>query len=409
MQLVLALITLRLMTTFLDQTHIGSTFVIAAVSLGFTQIFTYPVAYYFNKKIGSVDLNFPIFREFLPAFIYFAVIALLGFAVLFFTKDVVGYAIYVQREAFFIYVGLYIFFNSTFRMLEIFFSSPAHLGAKSILQLSAQIFSLVGAIVSVKFFSATAVGWLSGLLAGQFLAIVLSSFWKTEVIQTPEVRSAEGSRIPYAHIGLLTFLGSFIWFISQGYRMIIEKYVDVQSLAFLGVAFSIVMILFCACDLFVTEKISWQDRWMQAVRLYLPLYFVILILVPASLRFLVSERLSAIGNYVILAATVQFMWQFSKLIFEGFLEKSKSAWLLLPYLVGTLSLCAGLIYLDQVNRLLVVKVMLLLVATSILILAIQLALVKFVLKENLGVKNLLRVGAFCLPLGAIFYFTRGAF
>ncbi|MBC7742932.1 MAG: oligosaccharide flippase family protein [Bdellovibrionaceae bacterium] len=426
-QAVISILTIRLMTELLSQTEVGNQYIINSMILWFSLVLINPIGMFVNRHIHEWQKQGQLQAMVKNVNMYFLFIAVCSVPLLGAARYFLKVGLTIQAEPLLIYVGIYIFFSTWFQTLISFFNLFEFQKQFVMLNVISQILGLGMAVVAVTWLQPTGLSWLSGLLAGQILSLVLGIFVykkyfpQSEINQTSSFSLFNKNTLIFCYPVALATL--FMWFMNQGYRLYIEKYIGVEALATLGVALGLAASVAALIEALTTQyyypafyakiahstlndrQAAWQKLWDNTAIIYIPFCFLTMATAPFLVRLLTAEKFHHVTLFVLMGAFIELFRQMSNVAYLASHAEKKTQNTIAPYLFGSLLLVFLLAVLRNFGLLDIFNICLCLVGVGLLTLVFNVVVVKRVLNVKINYLNLLKVFIFALPLLIIHYFN----
>lgn len=369
------------MTKFLPVSEIGQQYVVNAFILWFSLVLINPVGMFVNRHIygwkhaKTLILRLKNLNTYL---VLISVLSLIIIGLLYRFTDV-----FVQYKLWSIlaYFAFYIYFSTWFQTLISIFNIFDHQKDFVILNLMSLVLGLVFACAGVVYIKPTSLIWLAGLLVGQTLAfiygyVLLRKYELTHLLddgepneQHPEdIKLAPKTTFDFCYpIAITTF---FMWFLTQGYRIVVERAAGAEMIASIGIGLGLATSLSAIVESVTSQYLypkyyssltnstlesrsaAWKDLWDKAVALYIPTIFV---LFPGSVfvaKVILSKNFEGIYIVAFAGLLIELGRLFSNIIYLAAHAEKRTKMNIVPYFWGAVFLViylVALIYLNKVN------------------------------------------------------------
>jgi O-antigen/teichoic acid export membrane protein len=364
-QAALALIAIRILTTFLDKENVGMTYVVAGLVFYFSLIFINPVGMYLNRKLHQWFREKELRAAFSVLNWYFLGVAFFSIPVVLFSYFVLRVGTGYMAWQLCLLVFLNIYAGTWFQTLCPTLNMLEHRGAFVVINLVSQLAGLIGSIVGVMFIERTAFVWLLGILGGQSLGAILSWIYfrgnvesrKTTVPGSP---SLFFNRSVFYFCFPIAITTAFMWGQTQSYRLIVEAEMGAEALGILGVGLGVAASIAGLIESIVSQYFfpqyyatisvegvkarakAWRLLSLNALSVYIPTTLFIVFGAPFILRILVSTSFAESLSLVAWGALVEFLRMTTNLLYSISQSEMKTKATILPYAVGAVTVLVGL-------------------------------------------------------------------
>src|SRR3989344_4217331 len=227
----ISILTIRIMTTVLAKDEIGSQYLIQSIILWFSLVLINPFVMFINRHVHEWFQSNQLVSALKKMNVYFP-------------KEVLSIGANQSTVSVMVLVFLYIYLSTWFQTLTSFFNLFNYQKHFVFLNISSQALGLIFAYGLTIEFQMSAFYWMLGLLVGQFASLLMAFLFlrqnqyfnsKTQINAKLNIFTKET-----LHFCLPVALATvFMWFQTQGYRLIIEKSSGVELLAILGVSLGV--------------------------------------------------------------------------------------------------------------------------------------------------------------------------
>lgn len=361
------------MTEFLNQNEIGNQYLINSMILWFSLVLINPIGMFVNRHLHEWRSQKIIWSVILQLNKYFIFVALLAVPILFLVQKLIGIASQIETVPLIIYAVIYIYLSTWFQTIVSFLNLFDFQKEFVIINVLSQSLGLLFSVLLGYCISPNVFSWLFGLLGGQVFALliaimlikknILNDQIKTKSLKLRIVFSKQTFYFCYP-IAITTL---FMWFLSQGYRIVVENELGSVALASLGVGLGIAASVSSIVESITTQyfypgyykslensqidsrRAAWLKLWKSAISVYIPCFFLTISTAPFLVKILVSSKFFNIVPYVIMGALFEFFRQVSNILYIVSHAEKKTKNTIMPYLVGAVVL-SGSIFLMKKNQ-----------------------------------------------------------
>jgi len=364
-QIIVSLVAVRVFTAFLSIAEVGNIYLINSIIGFFGLSLINPVQMYgYRKMYQWADEKFLINYFFLFN-LYLSFLAFLSLPVTYVLTRTLGVANSLDLTHLMLFLMFYLYaltWNQTILPTLNMLNQRAAFVAFTCITLTVGI---VLSIMSVKFFSATALGWLNGQLVAQGLVAVVALLYfrrifrdrlaldLRQLIKNNQLQSVLVFVFP------LCLTNFFMWLQNQSYRMIVEKQIGLEFLGMLGLGLSIASNVSAAVESIVQQwyypryyrEISTDDpmhrtkAWNKMTQMILPIYTMLTImmscLAPFMMSILASRRFSGAFLFLIYGAWIELFRMTTNLLASVAHAEMQTTFLIRAYVAGGLIAVCG--------------------------------------------------------------------
>jgi O-antigen/teichoic acid export membrane protein len=330
LQIVISLVSVRIMTTLLASYEVGNYYLIFSVLSFFSLFLINPINVYINRNSHAWVDHGLLYNRLFNFNIYLTLVCLLSMPVLLVLKKTTGLfsGMPLQHVMIFIAVGLFL---STWNQLIIptlnLLNHRVSFVVFSTLTLG---LSLLCSIVFAQIFTGTAIAWLAGQATAQALVTLAAYRYFRRVVpgalDLAESRSVTSRRqvrtvLNFALPVYVTTL--LMWTQNQSYRLIVEQRLGLEYLALIGLGLGIASNIAAAVEALMQQlylptfyreitnatSVERAQAWNSLAQLALPVYLSLAVFVsclaPFIVQVLAHEKFAGAWLYVALGAWIE--------------------------------------------------------------------------------------------------------
>lgn len=428
LQAVLSVLTIRFMTELISPIEVGNQYLINSIVLWFGLVLINPVGMYINRHLHEWRDNHEMRFYLKKINKYFLAVACLSLPIIFIMQTYfkLGGSVPVfQLQLFaFFYILIGIWYQTTVSFLNLFEYQKMFVS----LNVFSQLMGLALACIIVNFFRADAIGWMFGLLSGQIVTSIVLFLYLNKMFPKgtqsnipPQNKLYDLSAFKFCYPVALTTI--FIWFLNQGYRLLVEKNLGAQTLAEIGVGFGIALGVLGSIEVIVTQyfypkyyaslnnatyekrKEAWLNLWSNTTGIYILSAGLVFSMSHLILRLLASSQFQHVIGFVLVGFLIEFFKQNSNIMYISAHGERDTKGVILPYMFGAIFLACGFLYGAHYNQLTVNLVAGILLASHMLTYIFNVVQMKKILKVTLNLKIVWFSFLFALPFGLIFFIS----
>ncbi len=430
LQSLIAIASIRLMTTLLDKENVGYNYLIISITSYFSLILINPLGVYLNRHIHEWNRDGILRNRFKQLSGYFLLIAAISIPMVIAGSKFAGIGRGISLTSLAALVAAYVFFSTWSLTLYTSLNMLEHREAFVLLGVVAQVAGLLFGILFVTMLTHTAVGWLLGILAGQTLAGVMAWwYYKSRVFpanSNPAAPSALFKKDLVWFCVPIAITTVFMWTQNHSYRLIIESSLGAEFLASLAVGLGVASSLAGVIESLVTQyfypgyyaattsrdtevRISaWNGFFKNAISIFIPGMAFSLVSAKYIMFFLVAKQFHNTFHVLMFGLAIEFFRMISNVAHVVSYSEKNTKMTIAPYVLGAMSLLAilGAILKDFVHGDKATLILMALWFSGIVTCVTMFVSMRRILKVYIDFKFLFRTLAYCLPLAAGFYFSR---
>ncbi len=424
-QAVVSILSIRVMTEMLSTAEVGHQYLVNSIILWFSLVLINPMGMFVNRHVHEWHRQKQLLAAIKKLNVYFLTIAVLSLPIILITIFGFNLGQSLPVHNLVVYVGCYIFFSTWFQTLSSFFNLFDFQKQFVSLNVISQVFGLLFAVLGVQLFGATGLNWLTGLLLGQALALIIGTvlyrikFSVSEQPLSQKLSLFNRQTLLFCYPIAITTL--FMWFITQGYRLYVEKYIGVEALASLGVGLGLAASVAALVEALTTQffypkfyssiaesttidrQAAWSALWKNASTIYIPFCFLTVAAAPFLVKVLTAEQFHHVVIFVVIGAFVELFRQLSNIAYLASHAEKKTKNTIVPYLSGAVALAGLLFYLKTSSDFTIYSVTVALLLSGIITLIANLIAVFKVQSPRLELKSIAVMSLMSVPVLAIYF------
>lgn len=433
-QALLSILTIKMMTHYLSVEEIGHQYIINAFILWFSFVLINPVGMFVNRHVHEWQKNSSLLLNFKKLNLYFFIISILSLLIV--TALYITTSFFSSFSLFKIifYFSFYVFFSTWFQTLTSMFNLFNQQKKFIILNNLSLFLGLCLAICGVLFYENSALIWLVGLLLGQIVSLFLGFYWfyKSQFFSFVQFENSiqiNNNSCPSPFFSKQTFnycypvaiTTLFMWFNSQGYRVLVEKTIGIEQLASLGLGLGLAASLssilesvvsqylypvyykeIAHSDLFNRSK-AWLDLWEKASSIYLCTIFLFLPLSIIAVDFLLSKKFDGIYFVIFLGLGLELFRLLTNLTYLVAHAEKKTENNIKAYFWGSLVLLGSVFFMSYLNFLNVKTILFGLCISSLTVFAANYLSIQNISNVKISFARLFKLFIYNTPQVIFFY------
>jgi O-antigen/teichoic acid export membrane protein len=429
-QSLLAIASIRLMTSLIDKENVGYNYLIISIISYFSLILINPVGVYLNRHIHEWHRHRILRHRLTQITGYFLLIAMVSVPAVIICFKFLGVGRGIPLSSLTALVAVYVFFSSWALTLYTNLNMLEHRVAFVCLGLVAQATGIFFAVLFVTTITQTAVGWLLGILVGQVFAGAMAWWYYKAKVFLEHQGQIESSALFKKDLAVfcvpIAITTVFMWTQNHSYRLLIEPSLGPEFLASLAVGLGIANSLSAVIESLVIQyfhpgyfaasanpdvnaRISaWNSFFKNSISIFIPYMVFCLVSAKFLMFFLVAEQFRNTFPVLMFGLGLELLRMISNVAYVVSFSEKKTKTTIVPYMLGATSLLGllSLILMDWLpgeKTTLILTALLLAGAITCVSMFIS---VRRILNIHIDLNFLFRTAAYCAPLAAAFFFIR---
>lgn len=327
-QILLALVSMRVMTRFLSGAEVGHVYLVLSLASYFSLVFISPVGQYINRRIHRWHQEKSLLSRFSLYNLYVMAVSAGAIPVLYSVRYAFGIGAGFPVVALLLTVAALIYFgtwNSTLiPALNMLNFRRSFVG----LTVFTLVFSLAFSMLFVLSVQRTALFWLLGQISGLLLlsAAALYYFFRKVLVDSSVPVQFRGGALSGIYKFSLPLLVTsfFMWVQGQSYRVVVEKNIGAEFLGLLAVGLGVASSIGAAVESMLQQiyypiyyrEINTEDHehrtaaWRKMAGVMLPLYLLVMLFVSFLadhlVTVLVDHKFRAAALFTVFGAWIEF-------------------------------------------------------------------------------------------------------
>jgi O-antigen/teichoic acid export membrane protein len=355
-QIIIMLVSIRLVTTLLSPLEIGNYYIIFALMAFYNLVFLNPIETYMNRHLNKWKDDENLLNSLFIYYVLLLFMAILSIPISIIIYNIFNYHDNFNMLLFILFIFISIIISSAHRKI-IYGLNTLHYRKEFMLYLITTLVLGLGFSVLLTYYFPFALGWLFGLVFAEL--ILLYSIYKIYIknnnlnllyIKEKLTKRKIKEIIYFSYpIAMTTFL---MWGQNTSYRLIIDMRYSAEILGIIAVGFAVSSAVFNAIQsismqyfnpIFLT-KIHNANRdertqaWNNMAEQITPIYVLTLIftvsLSQVLVNLLVDEQLHSVYIYTMIGAGIEFFRVMTNLLVNVSQSEYKTKSTILPFLFG---------------------------------------------------------------------------
>ncbi|WP_305842136.1 lipopolysaccharide biosynthesis protein [Photobacterium leiognathi] len=409
-QIGIVLISLRVSTTVLPESELGSIYYLTTLQGLFSLFLINPVGQYFNRNTNKWFSNGVIVKCFTNQVKYIFLVAVISSITLIVLSrcNVINIGSSIALEISFLIFAMSL--NQTILPLLNMLNKRK---AFVVFNLFTALFSLLISLILIYIFEATAKFWFIGIIASNLIFSLYGYLYLRQIKcssnKATEIKQNIVEVIKFAlPISIATF---FMWYLSSGYRIEVEKQYGLVFLASLGVGLAVSNQIFNIIESLLTQyfiptlyrniegkdKIGRAFEFNRYLYLMLPIYFstalVTTVAIKNLLPFVVGDKYYSVYVFSFFGIWIEFSRVTSNIFSVVSQIENKTNYFVPSYIISALFLFIGLNFFDYNQN----KLCLIILVANIINMIVIYLLSNRLLRISIPYLNLIKVILYTLP------------
>jgi O-antigen/teichoic acid export membrane protein len=423
LQVFIALVSIKVLTTFLSEKEVGNYYLLQAIILLFSFVFLNPLGQYYGRQLIHWDQKKNLLNA-TSVLLFLRISAIvLSLCIAMVLYELLEYNKYYSLEVFL----LFLFVSLIAGAHGVLLNAVNILGDRvkfTIYMLSTLCIGFILSLVIVLFIDNSGMSWLYGVAISQLIVsfplyrtIVRNNNFSLNRIKTVfQKKYIKKITIFMMPVTITLFLQ---WGQNTSYRFIIEAKYSLEVLAFIGVGLTLSAAVFRSAESLATQfyypiflrqitYASKEDRaiaWNGLFGYMLPIYVILTVYVilfsPYLAKLLVAEKFYEAYIYAMFGAMIEFLRVITNLVYIVSQSEVKTNTTIIPYLFGFMVTVLTLYFIDMSNYLWMIP--LFLVISNGIIFIMLFRNMKKLLDIKIDMINLIKTLLYSLPLFLVLF------
>ena len=428
-QIVIGMLTIRLVSRFLSPDELGTLFLIMAVTGYFSFTLISPAGLFFMRRLHSWQMNQVVINRLLLYLCYILAITGFSFITTYLAKQYFNFVTYMPplQLASLVAFGLFsMTINQTIiPTLNMFLYRTSYIVFTNI----GLLLGLLFAILLVNTQSKEAYLWFVGIQAGALLTGIIALLYlsvqlkeSVSITKSVTVFNTFNTKRLLAYILPLSISTGLLWAFNDGYRFFIEQYIDLTFLGYFSIGIAISMKLAAAIESLLVQiftphyfkKVTTDCVNERATafnfmfEIVTPIHISTFIFIFAGAPFLATilsnYEYTHIYKYICYGAFIQLFRMMINNISSIAHSEYKTRYLIFPYLIGLLSIVV-MIYLSLQYLDIKQTIPIILPIAGLLVLLQMIKNMKKILDITLNMKTAVIPTLLSLPMLIAYFFS----
>ena len=357
LQIIIMLISIRLLTTFLTPEEVGNYYIILALLAFFNLVLLNPPGMYFSRHVLHWQKSKNLLNAISIFIVWIIIVAFVSVPISTSIYYYLGYETKFSLDLFLIYIFIAILISTIHRNVM---GGSNMLGYRKefvVFLISTLVIGLICSVSIVYFYYNFAIGWLIGIVLSEalMLSIIFNFFIQKNKLDINIIKiTLTKERIKKIlvfslPIGLTTFL---MWGQNTAYRFLVDYQYSAEVLGYVAVGLGISTAVFGAIesismqyfnpiflkDILDANKEQRTNAWNKIAKQIVPIYilavFFTIAMSEVLINILVDKKFHDAYVYIMLGVGIEFFRVMTNLLNNVSQSEYKTTETIKPYAVG---------------------------------------------------------------------------
>lgn len=357
LQIVIALASIRILTTYLSPEEIGNYYLILALLAFFNLVLLNPPGMYFGRHLLQWQRSKNLLNSLFVFVLWIVIVAIVSIPMSVSVYYWLGYEAKFDLDLFLIYVFVAILISTIHRNVMYGANTLGYRKEFVIYLISTLLIGLICSVSIVYFYYNFALGWLMGVVLSEalMLYVIFKFFIQRNKFNFQKIKSVltkqkiEEILMFSLPIGLTTFL---MWGQNTAYRFIVDYQYSAEVLGFLAVGLGVASAVFSSIesismqyfnpiflkDILDATKEQRAKAWNNMARRIVPIYILASFFVVAMSEVLISllahNKFHESYVYIMFGVGIEFFRVMTNLLNNVSQSEYKTTETIKPYVIG---------------------------------------------------------------------------
>jgi O-antigen/teichoic acid export membrane protein len=356
-QVLIALVSIRALTTFLSPEEVGNYYIILALLAFFNLVLLNPPGMYFSRHILHWQKSKNLLNALIVFVVWIVIVSIISIPISISVYYFFGYETKFNLFLFLIYIFMAILIGTIHRNVMYETNTLGYRKEFVIYLISTLFIGLICSVSAVYFYYNIALGWLMGVVLSEALMIHLifkffiqkNKFHLKKIKLTltqNRVKKILSFSLP---IGLTTFL---MWGHSLGYRFIVDYQYSAEVLGYIAIGLGVATAVFGVIENITTQYFNpiflknildapkklraeaWNNMAKQIVPIYIFTLFFVVTMSEVLISILADKKFHDSYIYTMYGVGIEFFRVMINLLNNVSQSEYKTTATIMPYLIG---------------------------------------------------------------------------
>ena len=357
LQVLIALVAIRILTTFLSPEEVGNYYIILALLAFFNLVLLNPPSMYFGRHLLQWQRSKNLLNALFVFVLWIIIVAIVAIPVSMSIYYWLGYEARFDLDLFLIYIFIAIIISTIHRNVMYGVNTLGYRKEFVIYLISTLLIGLVFSASIVYFYYEFALGWLMGIILAEalMLYLIFKFFIQKNRLDINKIKLtlSKDKLNKILSFTLPVCVTTFLfWGQTTAYRFIVDYQYSAEVLGYLAVGLAISSAIFGAVEsismqyfnpIFLKKILdaskdkrskAWNDIAKQIVPIYIITAFFTVAMSEVLINILVDKKFHESYIYTMLGVGVEFFRVMTNLVYNVSQSERKTKYTVKPYLLG---------------------------------------------------------------------------
>jgi O-antigen/teichoic acid export membrane protein len=357
LQVLIALVAIRVLTTFLSPEEIGNYYIILALLAFFNLVLLNPPGMYFGRHLLQWQRSKNLLNALFVFILWIVIVAIVSIPISMSAYYWLGYATKFDLDLFLIYIFVAILISTIHRSVMYGANTLGYRKEFVIYLISTLLIGLICSVSIVYFYHNFALGWLMGVVLSEalMLYLIFKFFIQKNRLNIKKIKitlnkdKIKKILVFSLPIGLTTFL---MWGQNTAYRFLVDYQYSAEVLGYIGVGLGISTSIFASIEgismqyfnpIFLKNILdaskkqraeAWNNIAKQIVPIYILAVFFTIAMSEVLISILADKKFHDAYIYIMLGVGIEFFRVMTNLLSTVSQSEYRTTDTIKPYLVG---------------------------------------------------------------------------
>jgi len=357
LQVLIALVAIRVLTTFLSPEEVGNYYIILALLAFFNLVLLNPPSMYFGRHLLQWQRSKNLLNALFVFVLWIIIVAIVAIPVSMSIYYWLGYEARFDLDLFLIYIFIAIIISTIHRNVMYGANTLGYRKEFVIYLISTLFIGLICSVSIVYFYYNFALGWLMGVVLSEtlMLFLIFKFFIQKNRLNIKKIKitlnkdKIKKILVFSLPIGLTTFL---MWGQNTAYRLLVDYQYSAEVLGYIGVGLGIATAIFASIesismqyfnpiflkDILDANKEQRTNAWNKIAKQIVPIYilavFFTIAMSEVLINILVDKKFHDAYVYIMLGVGIEFFRVMTNLLNNVSQSEYKTTETIKPYAVG---------------------------------------------------------------------------
>jgi O-antigen/teichoic acid export membrane protein len=357
LQIIIMLVSFRLLTTFLTPEEVGNYYIILALVAFFNLVLLNPSGMYFNRHLLQWQRSKNLLNALFVFILWIVIVAIASIPISIFVYGWLGYATKFGLDLFLIYIFTAILISTIHRNVMYGTNTLGYRKEFVMYLISTLLIGLICSVSIIHLYHSLALSWLMGIILSEalMLHLIFKFFIQKNKLNIQKIKitlnkdKVQKILIFSLPIALTTFL---MWGQNTAYRFLVDYQYSAEVLGYLGIGLGISGSIFASIEAISMQYFNpiflknildsskkkrteaWNSMAKQIVPIYILASFFTIAMSEVLISIVASEKFHDSYVYIMFGVVIEFFRVMTNLLNNVSQSEYKTTETIKPYLVG---------------------------------------------------------------------------